>query len=223
MTDVVTMDPKLLAKVLRIMRMHASKEEARPHLCATVIDSDERGVRMTSTDGHRLATYILTETPLAWRGRTALSPSARRMLRSLCLAARGISVDIDLGARTARTHDLTFGWESLDLHYPEYEKIIPKEALLPSSAVLDPKYVRDACRAFDSMAEVKRAIAVRTGKDHPLEVVVFLSPYVKDLMILVMPMRTAPGWDNLPPFQAPLDRFTAATTPEAAPAPEPSP
>jgi DNA polymerase III sliding clamp (beta) subunit (PCNA family) len=218
MSDDLTIDPKLLAKVLRIMRTHTSKDESRPHLRGTVIHSDDRGVRMASTDGHRLAVYILSDTPIAWQGKTILTPGARRMLRSLCFAANGFAIDLDLGARRAREArgGLTFGWDECDYKFPEYEKIIPKKAELASHAVVDPKFLRDACNAFDVLADVRSGVSVRTAKDHPLEVTVLQSPYVKSLIVLVMPMRVSPGWDDVAPFQAPLDRFLP---PEATPAP----
>ncbi|RMD61437.1 hypothetical protein D6833_08290 [Candidatus Parcubacteria bacterium] len=127
-------DASLFKEAVRKTTFAASKDEARPALCAVYLEAELGGASFAAADSYRLAKYC-PNAPVETQGQWLVSA------QMLELAAKyaGTRVTLQVGEKCARiiTGNLTYTAYLTDEKYPNYRQIIPDLETYPIQVVAD--------------------------------------------------------------------------------------
>lgn len=117
-----------LAALIGTVHHAISTDESRLHLNSLLLESDTNGIRLVSTDGHRLSTVLNGGEP---RGRKWLIPlAAVNDLRRLFDAKNDQPVTLrqDRGSLFVELSNFVFSTKLVDAQFPPWEQVVPKSA-----------------------------------------------------------------------------------------------
>lgn len=117
-----------LLRGLSYVRKASANDVTREMMCSVRLEFDGDGVNIVATDGKRLHEYHLKDFILDGSEKTeVLLPSG--FVDSLCAAVKGGDLEFLVGEREFRvkTSSGLFATPYVNLQYPNYEKVIPKD------------------------------------------------------------------------------------------------
>jgi DNA polymerase-3 subunit beta len=122
-------DAAALGALIDRVAFSVSTDESRYHLSGALLEQRERGLRMVSTDGHRLSLAdVATEVRLGRdeAGDILIPRKALLELRRAMDAADQVGLGFTSGHIHARLGDATISARLLEAKFPPYEAVIPK-------------------------------------------------------------------------------------------------
>lgn len=162
------MESKSLARIIRAVATHASKDVTRRHLTFVAVTSDRR---IEATDGHR-AIRVDTDPP---HGLPVGLYDAKRLIALL-------KADV-----TPTAPDATFETYS----WPTFDNIIPKREEAPAVRALhvNPLYLAQSAEALADVADDKRApVRFQTGGDALDPVRLDVASPIASALAIIMPV-----------------------------------
>ncbi|MBO7123290.1 MAG: hypothetical protein J6V90_08430 [Treponema sp.] len=115
-------------KGLSYVRRASANDVTREMMCSVRLEFDKEGLKMVATDGKRLHEYTVEDFFLDGTEKAAvLLPSG--FVDSLCAAVKGGDLEFLVGEREFRvkTSSGLFATPYVNLQYPNYERVIPKD------------------------------------------------------------------------------------------------
>jgi hypothetical protein len=185
----------------------------RPHLHAVNFRRSGASIDMAATDGTRLALYRFLASTFEVTGDgnsvtvplhsikaflrvigPALRPKlSRSRLRRVTAIVNGapppsVIVDADACELSADVYTVRYDRKAADVSFPVYETVIPT-ALTAITDPVAPRLLASSLAAFDSLADVRLGVSVHLAGSGSLNALVLTSSAVRELLVLVMPVR----------------------------------
>lgn len=125
-----------------------SSDEARPHLCGTLLEVDDKSLRMVSTDGHRLSKAEVTLSDPSKKGTVSMLVPGRGVHELKRLlddgkvdAEANVEISYSAGYVFVRRDGFQLSIKLSEEQFPPYSKVIPgsrgKEVLVSRHAFQD--------------------------------------------------------------------------------------
>jgi hypothetical protein len=190
---------------LRAARTHTAEKDVRYYLQGVYLDTTAG--KVVATDGHRLfvanargvksnypAVIVPNETIDA-----ALKQFTGEYARGKSLGAVDVTVTIDESHLAIGTPTGSVTGKALDGRFPEWRRVVPKPDAIGAQvpAVLNPRYLTDACEALS----IARNLSKKAASQHAIrihmrgEFPTIVTDNTIGVLALVMPMRNDLGAD----------------------------
>lgn len=184
---------------LRAARTHAATNDVRYYLQGVYLDT--AAGKVVATDGHRLfvanargvksnypAVIIPNETIDA-----ALKQFTGEYARGKSLGAVDVTVTVDESHLAIGTPTGSVTGKALDGRFPEWRRVVPKPDAIGAQvpAVLNPRYLTDACEAIT----IARNLSKKAAEQHAMRIHMrgtdstIVADSGADVLVVVMPLR----------------------------------
>ncbi len=184
---------------LRAARTHAATNDVRYYLQGVYLDT--AAGKVVATDGHRLfvanargvksnypAVIIPNETIDA-----ALKQFTGEYARGKSLGAVDVTVTVDESHLAIGTPTGSVTGKALDGRFPEWRRVVPKPDAIGAQvpAVLNPRYLTDACEALS----IARNLSKKAAEQHAVRIHMrgtdstIVADSGADVLVVVMPLR----------------------------------
>lgn len=142
LTLACTIEARNLARALNTLRYTTPKDAARYYLNGIYMHKGPKGLRMVSTDGHRLGRY---DVPVVWAGPDFILPQKTALILLKLLSDKEFSnCLVDIHASKSQLCFSCARWslttKVVDGTFPDYVRVIPSSG--PNfSATIDPSHI----------------------------------------------------------------------------------
>lgn len=161
--QMVSIEAPVLASMVERTLYAASTDETRYNLCGVHMEALPSGLRLVSTDGHRMAIVerVLGAAPVLPQGGVTLPSKGLSVLRRLLGEVQG-AVHLGLGKTLAVVElgDVRFTMRLVDGAFPSWEQVVPAE----SSAKGVVRVERDALTAALKRASIMSSDKITSVK-----------------------------------------------------------
>jgi DNA polymerase-3 subunit beta len=184
---------------LRAARTHTAEKDVRYYLQGVYLDT--AAGKVVATDGHRLfvanargvksnypAVIVPNETIDA-----ALKQFTGEYARGKSLGAVDVTVTVDESHLAIGTPTGSVTGKALDGRFPEWRRVVPKPDAIGAQvpAVLNPRYLTDACEALS----IARNLSKKAAEQHAVRIHMrgtdstIVADSGADVLVVVMPLR----------------------------------
>jgi len=184
---------------LRAARTHTAEKDVRYYLQGVYLDT--AAGKVVATDGHRLfaanargvksnypAVIVPNETIDA-----ALKQFTGEYARGKSLGAVDVTVTVDESHLAIGTPTGSVTGKALDGRFPEWRRVVPKPDTIGAQvpAVLNPRYLTDACEAIT----IARNLSKKAAEQHAMRIHMrgtdstIVADSGADVLVVIMPLR----------------------------------
>jgi DNA polymerase-3 subunit beta len=184
---------------LRAARTHAATNDVRSYLQGVYLDTATG--KVVATDGHRLfaanARGVKSHYPAVIIPNETLDAALKQFTgdyaRGKMLGAVDVTVTIDDNHIAIGTPTGSVTGKALDGRFPEWRRVVPKPDAIGAQvpAVLNPRYLTDACEALS----IARNVSKKAAEQHAVRIHMrgtdstIVADSGADVLVVVMPLR----------------------------------
>jgi DNA polymerase-3 subunit beta len=184
---------------LRAARTHAAEKDVRQYLTGVYLDTATG--KVVATDGHRLfvanARGVRCDQPAVIVPNITLDAALKQFTgdyaRGKPLGAVEVAITVDGLALTITTPAGEVKGRTLDGKFPEWRRVVPKPDTIGAQvpAVLNPRYLTDACEAIT----IARNLSKKAAEQHAMRIHMrgtdstIVADSGADVLVVIMPLR----------------------------------
>jgi DNA polymerase-3 subunit beta len=184
---------------LRAARTHTAEKDVRYYLQGVYLDTVAG--KVVATDGHRLfaanARGVKSNYPAVIVPNETLDAALKQFTgdyaRGKSLGAVDVTVTVDESHLAIGTPTGSVTGKALDGRFPEWRRVVPKPDAIGAQvpAVLNPRYLTDACEALS----IARNLSKKAAEQHAVRIHMrgtdstIVADSGADVLVVVMPLR----------------------------------